>query len=57
MKWVNNRSEVLNRIMTYIAIQLIADYIAYQLPGLFNKYLEFSGVNGFVPTGSVSAIF
>ena len=36
----------------YIAIQLIADCIAYQLPGLLNEYLEFSEVNHVV-----SAIF
>ena len=33
-----------------IAIQLIADCIAYRLPGLFKEYLEFSGINGFVST-------
>ena len=32
----------------YIAIQLLVDWIAYQLPLLVNKYLEFSMVNGFV---------
>ena len=36
----------------YIAIQLLVDWITYQLPVLVNKYLEFSMVNGFV-----SAIF
>ena len=36
----------------YIAIQLLVDWTAYQLPVLVNKYLEFSMVNGFV-----SAIF
>ena len=33
-----------------IVIQLIADCIAYRLPGLLNKYLGCSGVNGFVST-------
>ena len=29
----------------YIAIQLIANCMAYRLPGLLNEYVEFSGVN------------
>ena len=33
-----------------MAIQLIAECIAYRLPGLLNEYLEFSGENGFVST-------
>ena len=33
-----------------MAIQLIADCIAYRLPELLNEYLEFSAVNGFVST-------
>ena len=36
------------RTCKYIAIQLIADYMAYRLPRLLNEYLESSGVNGFV---------
>ena len=37
--------------LIYIAIQLLVDCIAYQLPVLVNKYLEFSMVNGLVRDG------
>ena len=38
-------------------IQIIAECIAYRLPGLLNEYLEFSGINGFVSTTIKKQLF
>ena len=43
---MKNHAKVTSSV--YIVIKLIANCIAYWLPGLFNEYLELSEVNGFL---------